>query len=422
MNKSVTEIDNWLVAAEFDDQVETYDVWEPGFKPDRQIVISKFGPYKKTFLRPEGFVKRFYHTVYSLPIDEWQSVEQIKLYDNFCTIDITLDVRFQATFIYAQNNMEILTELSEHIKNAYYDLSNDIIHRELLNLPDGSWVRDGLDKIENKICSSVSEMLIMQNIQSQVTCLLKPSFEEFPDVQFAKESVYLSVLKKSFEFKDEEKELIFQHQQVQESKKIDYKRQQLQQLNEVAELERQKQAIQAENKRQYLEDKIQHQAEQFTVSQTIHRERVEHNHELKKMTLLAELKQKAREKQLQREHEQQEKDRWIQHKKALKERELQAEIAEYKHEQKNWRLAKDNTHAEDLDLKHRQKQLEFDADVGYKKRYEEQRLALQEESYTTRKNADLYLKREIELLELEKQRLELKETIKGIKDKTEDDN
>jgi len=415
MNKSVTEIDSWLLTAELDD-VESYDVWDPGFKPDRQIVISKFGPYKKVFLRPEGFVRRFYHTVYSLPVEEWQCVEQVKLYDDFCTIDIALDVRFQATFIYAQSHMEILTELNEHIKNAYHDLSIDIINRELLNLPDGSWVRDGLEKFEVKICNSVSEMLIMQNIQSQVTCKLKPSFEEFPDVQFAKESVYLNVLKKSFEFKDQEKEIVFQQQQLQEHKKIEHKRLQLQQLNEIAELEREKQTIQADNKKQYLGDKIQQQVDQFEVSKTIHQKRIDHNHELKKMTLLAELEQKSNEKVLLREYEQKEKEKVVVHQQMLKEQELQAEIAEYKKEQEAWRVAKDITHAEELDLKHRQKQLEFDTDLGYKKRYEEQRLAMQEESYSSRKNADLYLKRDIELLELEKQRLALQLSIKDVKD------
>ena len=61
--------------------------------------------------------------------------------------------------------------------------------------------------------------------------------------------------------------------------------------------------------------------------------------------------------------------------------------------------------------------MEFDTDVGYKKRYELQRLAMQEESFAARKKADIYLKREIELLELEKQRLVLQLSIKDYKDK-----
>jgi len=95
MNDSKTEIDNWLMTLSSDKENGADDVWESGFEVDRQVVHSKFGPYKKLFLRPEGFVKRFYHTVYPLTIEEWQCTDQVTLYDGFCTIDIVLDVRFQ---------------------------------------------------------------------------------------------------------------------------------------------------------------------------------------------------------------------------------------------------------------------------------------------------------------------------------------
>jgi hypothetical protein len=107
----------------------------------------------------------------------------------------------------------------------------------------------------------------------------------------------------------------------------------------------------------------------------------------------------------------------IAHQMKLKERELDAEIAEYEQEQESWRQAKSKSHTEELDQKHRLKQLEFDTDVGYKQRYEQQRIAMQEESYAIRKDADLYLKREIDLLELEKKRLALQLTIKSYKNK-----
>ena len=81
-----TEIDSWLVAIEPENEITNIEVWEPGFEANRQIVQSKLGPYSKFFLRPENFIKRFYHTIYPLPIEEWQSIEQIKLYDGFCTI------------------------------------------------------------------------------------------------------------------------------------------------------------------------------------------------------------------------------------------------------------------------------------------------------------------------------------------------
>jgi len=421
MNNSEAEIDSWLIAGISESNNAQDDVWESGFDVDRQVVHSKFGPYKKIFLRPEEFVKRFYHNVYPLPIEEWQCTEQIKLYDDFCTIDLTLDVRFQATFEYALSNMEILSELNEHIKNAYHGLVVDIVNRELLNLSDGAWVQDGLESVEKKVSTLVSEMLILQNIQSQVVCKLKPSFEEFPDVQFARESVYLCVLKKSFEFNDQETEELFRQQQEQEKRKIEHKRKQLSRLDDIAEVDRQKQAVDAENNMMFLKEREKIQLEQFEIKKKIHSDRIKHNTELKEMSFTSQLEEKERLQSDERTSEEKEKINSLEHQAKLKARELEAEIADFEREQLKWRDAKNQIHEENLNLKHRQKQLEFDTDVGYKKRYELQRLAMQEESFSARKKADVYLKREIELLELEKQRLALKLSIKDYKDKQSQD-
>lgn len=417
MNNSEAEIDSWLVAGITEINNAQDEVWDPGFDVDRQVVHSKFGPYKKIFLRPEKFVKRFYHTIYPLPIEEWQCTEQIKLYDDFCTMDLKLDVRFQATFDYALSNMEILSELNEHIKNTYHGLTIDIVNRELLNLSDGAWVQEGLEPLEKKICTLVSEMLILQNIQSQVVCKLKPSFKEFPDVQFAKESVYLCVLKKSFEFNDQEKEELFRQQQEHEKRKIEHKRRQLTRLNEIAEVDRQKQALDAENNMSFLKRREKIQLEQFDIKKKIHADRIKHDNELKEITFRSQVDEKVRLQAEERTSEEQEKINLLEHQANLKARELEAEIADFEREQASWREAKNQIHTDNLDLKHRQKQLEFETDVGYQKRYELQRLAMQEESFSARKKSDVYLKREIELLELEKQRLALKLSIKEYKDK-----
>ncbi len=414
------EIDNWLSGNSLIGHSTNDDIWDPGFDVNRQVVYKKLGPYTKVYPRPDKFIKRFYHTVYPLPIEEWHCKEQVKLYDDFCTIDIILDVRFQATFSYAQKNIEIISEINEHIKTGYHGLTLDIINRELLNLSDGAWVHEGLEPVEKKVCSAVSEMLLLQDIQSQVTCKLKPSFEEFPDVQFAKESVYLSVLKKSFEFNDLQKDELFRQQQEQEKQKIEHKRKHLKQLNEIAEVDRERLAVQTENNKLLLKEKEQQQLEQFEIKKRIHADKVKHSRELKEMTFAAELEENQMNQERLRKNEEQEQINLIAHQATLKERELEAKIEEYEREQASWREAKDKIHAEELQLKHRQKQLEFDTDVGYKKRYELQRLAMQEESYAARKKADIYLKREIELLELEKRRLALQLSIKEFKEKDGD--
>ncbi len=424
MNSVATEIDSWLVSADVDTANTDLsdDVWEAGFEVDRQVVYSKFGAYKKVFLRPQSFVKRFFHTVYPLSIEEWNCTDSVDLYDGFCTIDITLDVRFQATYNYALSNIELLAELNEHIKQAYYGTVTDIVNRELLNLSDGDWVQEGLELIEKRICSKINEMLILQNIQSQVTCRLKPSFEEFPDVQFAKEKVYLSVLKKSFEFSEQQREELFRQQQDEKNQNIDHKRLQLEQINKIAELDRERTAVDAENLKLLLSEKEQHQREQFVIRKRLHSEKVKHNNSLKEMTLSAELEEKEAYQAKLREKEEQEKIELIAHETKLKEKELEAKIAEFEKEQASWRETKSKVHVEELELKQQQKQIEFDTDVNAKKRYELRRLAMQKESFSVRKKADIYLKREIELLELDKQRLALQQTIKKYKDESNQEN
>lgn len=417
MNNTKIESGSWVMALAAENNSTSDEVWESGFEVDRQVVHSKLGPYKKIFLRPDNFVKRFYHTVYPLSIEEWQCTDQAILYDGFCTIDVVLDVRFQPTFNYAVSNIELLSELNEHIKNAYHDIAFDLVNRELLNLSDGAWIHKGLEPAEKRICSSINEMLILQNIQSEVTCKLTPSFEEFPDVQFAKESVYLTVLKKSFEFNEQERKELFRQEQQEEKQRIEHKRIKLQQLNEQAELDREKQMLLADNNKTLLEEKAQQQLEQYEVKKKLHADKVEHISQLKEIDLRVEIHDKEKEYKLLRENEEQEKAKVITHQAKLKEKELAADIVKYEKKQASWRKAKDKSHTEDLGLKHKQKQLEFDTDVGYKRRYEEQRLAMQEESFSARKKADVYLRREIELLELEKQRLELTLAIKASKEK-----
>ena len=220
MNNSGTEIDKWFFE---DNDLVLSEVWEPVFDADRQLVHTKIGPYWRLFLRPEGFIKRFYHRVYPLPVENWHIARQIELYDDFCTIAVVLNIRFQATLKYALSNMDMLPNLNEHIKSAYEDLLINLIDKELLKLSDGAWVQKGVTDIEQRMSLAVSEMLILQNIQSQTLCTIKPSFKEFPDVQLPKENVYLCVLKKSFEFNDAKREELFRQEQEFEQQKREQK-------------------------------------------------------------------------------------------------------------------------------------------------------------------------------------------------------
>ncbi|MDP1664880.1 MAG: hypothetical protein Q8L79_07095 [Methylobacter sp.] len=423
MNSSRTEIDKWFIDGVLaNDDLAISEVWEPVFDADRQLVHTKFGPYWKLFLRPERFIKRFYHRVYPLPIENWLITQQIKLYDGFCTIDVVLDIRFQASLKYALGNMDILSDINGHIKKAYEDLLINLINKELLNLSDGSWVQKGVTDIENKISLAASEMLILQNIQSQILCTLKPSFEEFPDVQLAQEHVYLCVLKKSFEFNDTKREELFRQEQEIEQQKLEHKQKQLDQLNRDAELDRLKQAQEALNRKLLLEEKEKQLLEQFEIEKRLHAKQVKQDNSLKEITLEADIEEQQKHEASLRLAEQKTHMESLAHQAKLKEKELEADIAKYENQQARWRESKDKIHAQQVAFEQRQKQLEFDTGVENQKRREQQRLEMQKESYQKKKESDIYLRREIELLTLEKQRLELQLAIKDAKKQGHDNN
>ncbi|MGZ5025650.1 MAG: hypothetical protein ACXWE9_00640 [Methylobacter sp.] len=413
---SKTEIAEWFIeGALTNNELAAPETWEPVFDADRQLVHSKLGPYRKLFLRPEGFVKRFYHHIHPLPIENWLVTQQIKLYDGFCTINVSLDIRFQASLKYALGNIDILPDINHHIKKTYKDLLINLINKELLSLSDGSWVQKGVSDIEKKISLGVSELLILQHIQSQTQCTLKPIFEDFPDVQLAQESVYLCVLKRSFEFNDTKREELFRQEQEIEKQKLEHKQKLLEQLNRDAELERSMQAQEALNKKLLLEEQEKQLLEQFEIERRIHTEKVKHENTLKEITLEASLQEQQKREASLRLAEQQAHLEALAHQAKLKEQELEADIAKFENQQAKWREAKDKAHAQQIAFEQRQKQLEFDTDVANEKRREQQRLEMQQESYTRRKESDVYLRREIELLALEKQRLELQLAIKGAK-------
>lgn len=421
MNSSRTEIDKWFIDGSLaSDELGLSELWEPVFDVDRQLVHTKIGPYSKLFLRPEGFVKRFYHHVYPLPVENWRITQQIKLYDGFCTIDVALDIRFQASLKYALSNMDILSDINKHIKTAYEDLLINLINKELVNLSDGAWVQKGVADIEKKISLAASEMLILQNIQSQILCTLKPSFEEFPNVQLPKEHVYLCVLKKSFEVDEAKREELFRQEQEIEQQQLEHKQKQLDQLNRDAELERLKQAQDAFNKKRLFEEKQHQLQEQFDIERRLHAEQVKHDNSLKEITLEANLQKQQKQESRLRMAEQQAHLESLAHQAKLKAQELEADIAKYELQQAKWRESKNTIHSQQLAIEKRQKQLEFDADVESQKHREQQRLELQQQSYNKNKESDIYLRREIELLALEKQRLELQLAIKAAKKQGED--
>ncbi|NOR80207.1 MAG: hypothetical protein GQ529_05145, partial [Methyloprofundus sp.] len=382
MNNSGTEIEQWLIEGTLEtDQELGSEVWVANFDVERQVVLSQFGPYNKVFLRPEKFVKRFYHTLYPLLIEDWQINEEVPLFDGFCTINTQLDIRFQATFAYAQSQLEILSEINEYIKNTYYATILNLINNELLKLQDDSWVRSGLGDIERCITLAVNEMLMLENIQPQAVCAVKASFAEFPDVQIGKENIYLNVLKKSYEVTEENKEELFRQQQEEQHQQWEHKKKQLENFAKDAELERIRQAQDAKHQKQLLLDQEQQLKEQLEIQARLHMEKLQYDKHLKEIALKVDLQQKQQQENQMRVAEQKSQAEELAHQVLLKEQEVQADIEKYEQKQVRWLAAKANKNELQLQHEYRQEQIRFNMRTANKKRLEEEQMEVQEQNY-----------------------------------------
>jgi len=337
MNNSANELENWLTTSALTDADSS---WEPGFDADRQLISIKIGPFSKLFLRPEKFVKRFYHQVYPLNIEDWQFDKQITLFDDFCRVTIDLQIRFQATLRYVQKNSELLANINDHIKQTYAGVLDEVIDTELQALTDASWVQTGLADMEKKIARSINELLMVQAIQSQTQCHMTASFAEFPDVQWGRENVYLAVLKKSFEITEQKNKELFRQQQALEQQSLAEKQQQLEQLKQAAEVERQMQAQLAENNRLLLEDKEIQLAKQLDIEKRIHAEQIKHDNEVKEMALEAELRLQEKQKARQRLSESRDLNEQLAHQAELDDKKTLAQIQRREQQQQRLHAAK----------------------------------------------------------------------------------
>lgn len=285
MTNSITELDAWLAGQ---DLVASYDIapehWVAGFDPDRQVVEVKLGPFKRLFLRPPKFTKRFYHQIHPLRVETWPYRWQVKLFDDFCTVDIALDLRFQATLEYVNRNLEMLEKINEHIQELYVSVIEDKINQALTRLGDGRWVRTGLGEHEQRIAMTVCEVLTQQYIQAEATCKMNVTFADFSDVRLGRDSVYLHVLERTFELNEQTNLERLRQQRTADALALEVKQQELEHAKKLAEMQRQIQLQEAEAQIQLLLDKEQQIVQQREVETRLHVEKVDHDLKLQDLS------------------------------------------------------------------------------------------------------------------------------------------
>lgn len=419
------------------------DSWDPGFETGRQIVVAKWGPFQKIYARPADYQLRFYHQIYALPVDESHFNRQIKLYGDYCTIDAMVSVRFQATVKYAQAHVDVINGINQHIKSTCDVLLKDVVDQELHKLADGKWVDEGLSAVERHIAMQINEKLTIQNIQCRALCELITTFKETPDgnkldSRFAKDDIYLKILKKNFETQEQQNQERIRQELALEQQRLERQQRLLDQYNQEQELYRIEQEQAALNHKRRLEEQERQLNERFTIEERLHREQVYHEQYLKRLEqeAAAQTQQEIQAKKL--ELDQQLQQERLTHQQKLKETELAAEIDEFEKNQAAWNTIHERLRIEKIEQEKRIKQLENEAKLDlldatqseeqklqerllkekmmHEARLKDMELEMQiqehEKRFTATQQLDNYLRREIELLILEKHRGELQQEVR----------
>ena len=302
------------------------DEWQALFDADRQLVISKIGPYQRQFLRPANFTKRFFHQIYPIRIENWSYQRDTALFDGFCHVTLSVDIRFQASLEYVQRNLERIETINNHIMATYAGQVDDIVDRELVRLHDGAWVKHGLYATEQKVATAISELLLLQHIQAQCLCSVKARFHEFPEVKPGKDNVYLQVLKKSFEGREEKNLENMRQQRLQEEQALREREQHLEYLRRLTELELQAQAIEAEKNRRLLEERQDQLVQQLAIEKNLYAEQIRHQAELKALELDSELREHEKTQAKRRMAEIQQLTAQLEHEAALEQQKVLAQL------------------------------------------------------------------------------------------------
>ncbi|MGZ8135768.1 MAG: hypothetical protein ACXW1W_00560 [Methylococcaceae bacterium] len=444
MSNSKSSLDDWLSDLSSPSIVDQ-GFWDPGFDGERRVVFSKLGPYQKLFERPQYFMPRFFHHIYPLLIEDWFLTTKTTLYGGFCTMATDLRIIFQPTFNYAKRNIEVLPRLNQHIKTNYEGVIKDIVSAELRNLDDGGWVQTGLGSMERQIETVINEALVLRHIQCRSICVLKPAFEELTDHtklddRFTQSVIYLSVLKKNFEFREQKNSELFRQEEELELQRLAHKQKQLETINQEDEILRKKLALEAEAAKRQLEEQERQRTARYVIESRLHEEKVIHDTHLKEIEQAKEEQFKKEQQILQQQIELQMQARQFEHELLLKQNEREAELKKF--EQHRLQLLQTKEHEQylkQLEIEAALKEQEFlqveqqktwerlEAEkINHQSRLTEMQLEAEIKALELRteatQNKDKYLRREIEWLVLDKQRAELTRAIKEANQDIDDFN
>jgi hypothetical protein len=410
--------------------------WEAGFEGDRRVVVARFGPFRRVFPRPKHYVRRFYHRIYELAIEDWHiPLEPLRL-GSLCTIKAALSLRFQPAFKFARAHLDHIAALGSHIRASYHALLRDAAEQELRILETAERPEQERSRVERRIEILTRELLVMRDIQCRSRCDIEILFappDSLDDHAAALEGrhkpLYLELLRRRDETAEQLVRERHDRQVHAQELKLAHEERLLELLGREAELRRLQQEREIERARTALAADELRQRESIESETRRREEQLRHEARLRQMALEAALA----EKQEQNGSEIRQREEQIRHEARLRQMALEAELAEkqeqidseirrreerIRHEARLRQMALEAELAEkqeqiDSEIRRREvllrheariRQMELEADLTEKSRRAEALIGVEN-----------HLHREIELLALERQRLMLEEEIHDVK-------
>ncbi len=421
-------IQAWLRGEQSSGVVEHF-AWDPGFDAERCVVISSFALVKRVYEKPVNFKVGLLQKVYGLPIEYWSLSITQRLHGGFCSLTANLEIYFQATVTYAQNNSALLAQINSHIKSTYEGVINDLVRTELNSLKDGDWLERGLSATEAKIEQSLNETLLLTGIQGRTRCEVIPAFAvhttETLDGRITQDVIYHKVMQKDYEFREKQAQAQYQQTEELERLRLEHARKQLDIIQQEDEIERKKQALEADLLRQKLAEQESQRQQQHEIELRLQTEKAQYDKELKAIELASALEFEKEKQLLEQQLALQKLDLQLAHEQVLKNKRGFEEAAALAQQQKAEQLEEEKSlqrkrlnleiqlKEEETEQLKRQKlaeklaALKIEHDFKINKMNldaEVKALALRAE---TLKSKDDFLHKEIEWLVLDKQRAEM---------------
>lgn len=266
--------------------------WDAGFEAGRRVVVSRLGPFLRVFPRPERYVRRFYHSLYDLTIEDWQIRAEKKILGGFCTLRASLTIRFQPTVRYLEENLDALPDLSEHIKTHYAGLLKDAFEQGLLQADDGAWVEQGLDRVEAGIETAVNETLVMQNIRCRSRCEIDPAFEKTSLEEEAKltgdfrhELACLEIMRRNYAFREKQNSELLRQERLERETRLHHESALFEQLRRDEQQHRVREEYETARLKAELEEQERREAERMKSEERRNIERIKLENKIKQMEL-----------------------------------------------------------------------------------------------------------------------------------------